>query len=122
LRVRVSGIRPVLRDTAWRGRLVSRVPVAFRLSGVGFLGHPVPAEELASLPVGLPATHTSGRCPDLGGVSTFRLRELRPGWTPPWPRSRWCSCGRSLLSGRHLPRRSGQPCTPAVRPISRGST
>jgi hypothetical protein len=62
----------------------SRFPGAFQLSGVGFLGHPVPAEGLG-FPCGRLAGHLL-RCPDLNGVSTFHLREIRPGWAPPLPR------------------------------------
>jgi hypothetical protein len=32
--------------------------------------------------------------PDSDGVSTFRMRELRPGWAPPRPRGQRCSHGR----------------------------
>src|SRR5215470_7007971 len=32
--------------------------------------------------------------PDPGGVSTFRMRELRPGWAPPLPRGQRCSRSR----------------------------
>ena len=32
--------------------------------------------------------------PDPDGVSTFRMRELRPGWAPPRPRGQRCSHGR----------------------------
>jgi hypothetical protein len=32
--------------------------------------------------------------PDPDGVSTFRMRELRPGWAPPQPRGQRCSHGR----------------------------
>ena len=62
----------------------SRFPGAFRRSGVGFLGHPVPAEEFR-LPHGRP-TEIPHRTSDLDGVSTFHLREMRPGRAPPLPR------------------------------------
>ena len=80
----MPGIRPVIRDTTWRGRGSSRFPGAFRQSGVGFLGHPVPAEEF-SLPHSRPTEDPHG-ISDLVGVSTFHLREMRPGWAPPLPR------------------------------------
>jgi hypothetical protein len=98
--------------------MVSDLPVAFRRTGIGFLSHPVPAGEL-----GLPHGRLTG--PSIGsdsdGVSTFRMREMRPGRVPSMPRGRRCSRGRSGASGRRLPLPSGQPCTPVEHPVFRGS-
>ncbi len=58
-------------------------PVAFRPTGVGFLGHPVPPGNYAFLTVGRPDTC---RYPDPDGVSTFHVHETRPGGVPSRPR------------------------------------
>jgi hypothetical protein len=85
--------------------MMSRFPVAFRPAGIGFLAIRCPLGSWAFLAVGLP-----GLCwhPDPIGVATFHTCELRPGWVPSLPRGRWCSHGRLLLPGRHLPHRSGK--------------
>jgi hypothetical protein len=60
--------------------------------------------------------------PDIGsdsdGVSTFRIRNMRPGWVPSMPWGRRCSRGRSGAPGRRLPLPSGQPYTPVEHPGS----
>src|SRR6266516_2549986 len=58
-------------------------PVAFRPTGVRFLGHPVPPGSYAFLTVGRPDTC---RYPDPDGVSTFHVHETRPGGVPSRPR------------------------------------
>lgn len=60
------------------------VPVSCRLSatGIGFLGHPVPAQEFG-LPHGRP---TGPKCPVLDGVSTFHMCKTRSGRVPSIPR------------------------------------
>ena len=60
--------------------MVSRFPVVFRRTGIGFLGRPAPAGEL-----GLPHGRLTG-CPDPDGVFTFRMVEIRPGWALSAPR------------------------------------
>jgi hypothetical protein len=60
-----------------------RIPVAFRLAAIRFLGHPVPAGEFR-VPHGLPTS--TAMVPDPDGVSTFRMDEIRPGWVPSLPR------------------------------------
>lgn len=67
-----------------------------------------PAGNYASLTVGLPATRL-----DPDGVSTFHMRKTRTEWAPSIPRGRWCSPGRSQISGRHPPRSSGTSLTSA---------
>jgi hypothetical protein len=63
--------------------VTSDLPVAFRRTGIGFLGHPVPAGELG-LPHGRLTEPINGS--DSDGVSTFRTRETRPGRVPSMPR------------------------------------
>ena len=53
-------------------------------AGVHFLEHPTPTEDVA-IPCGLVTD-----CSDLVGVFLFRIGEMRPGWEPAIPRSRWC--------------------------------
>ncbi len=67
---------------AWK-RAAPRGSVSCCLSatGIGFLGHPVPAEQF-SLPHGRPTRNIL----DLGGVSTFHMRKTRPGRVPPQSR------------------------------------
>ena len=50
-------------------------PVAFRRTGVGFLGRPAPAGAVR-LPRGRPTEPSS----DPIGVATLPAREIRPGW------------------------------------------
>lgn len=64
--------------------MISDLPVAFRRTGIGFLGHPVPAGELG-LPHGRLTEPINGS--DSDGVSTFRMRETRPGRVPSMPQS-----------------------------------
>jgi hypothetical protein len=52
-------------------------------------------------------------CPDLDGVTTFRTRELQPGWVPSLPRGRRCSSRPSRLLDRRLPLYRGQSLHPA---------
>ena len=59
--------------------------------------------------------------PDPDGVSTFRMREQRPGWAPPRPRGQRCSHDRRKLPGRRLPFLHGQALHPGAHPICRGS-
>jgi hypothetical protein len=63
--------------------VISDLPVAFRRTGIGFLGRPVPAGELG-LPHGRLTEPINGS--DSDGVSTFRTRETRPGRVPSMPR------------------------------------
>jgi hypothetical protein len=94
----------------FRVRAAARYPA-------GYAGQP--AEELGSCPgfpspYGAPAFASWASCsrqrpgpslppayrrrltalPDPDGVSTFRMRELRPGWVPPRPRGQRCSRGQ----------------------------
>ena len=71
---------------------LSRFPVALRRTGIRFLGILFPPGTWAFVTSGLPARLTA--LPDPDGVSTFRMRELRPGWAPPRPRGQRCSHGR----------------------------
>ena len=63
------------------------IPVSRCLSAAGicFSGLPAPARELC-----LPHVRPTGRSvlPDLIGVVTFRMVEMRPGWAPSGPRGR----------------------------------
>ena len=69
-----------------------RFPVALRRTGIRFLGILVPPGNWAFVASGLPGA--PGGAPDPDGVSTFRMREQRPGWVPPRPRGQRCSHGR----------------------------
>lgn len=92
------------------------VPVAFRRTGIGFLGHPVPAGEL-SLPHGRPTSPPKRPGPRRG--STFHTHEQRPGWVPSRPRGRRCPRDRYgiLRSPPAASQRHG-PCTPVPLPPS----
>ena len=98
--------------------MLGSVSCCLSATGIGFLGHPVPARELG-LPHGRPTEPTG---PDQSGVSTFRMRKTRPVRVPPISRGRRCSHDRVGASGRRLPHPSGQPCTPAPQPIYPGLT
>ena len=122
----LSGPSPVIADvTAVSGRFVRDpgrrgpdcrrgVPVAFRRTGIGFLGHPCPAGEL-SRPHGRPTRHHPVPGPRRG--STFRTHEQRPGWVPSRPRGRRCP-PRPLPNARSPPAASQRrgPCTPVLLP------
>jgi hypothetical protein len=86
--------------------MLSRFPVAFRRTGVGFLNRPAPAGELG-LPHGR-LTRAEGLDPD--GVVTFHTAETRPGWVLSEPRGGGVLRGWLLVTSRRLPLRSGQPC------------
>ena len=70
---------------------MSRFPVAFRPAGISFLGILFPPRARLSL---RSAHRIASRLPDLDGVSTFPMRETRPGWAPPVPRGQRCSRDR----------------------------
>src|SRR6266536_1845017 len=89
-------------------------PVAFRPTGVGFLGHPVPPGSCAFLTVGRPDTC---RYPDPDGVSTFHVHETRPGGVPSRPRDGGALPDRRRIFGRHPPLSSGQSSSPVPLPI-----
>ena len=93
--------------------------VSCRLSatGIGFLGHPVPATGARSS--SRLAHRTRG--PDQGCSRSTCARPGR-GRVPPISRGRRCSHDRVGASGRRLPHPSGQPCTPAPQPIYPGLT
>jgi hypothetical protein len=96
--VRASARYPASYAGAAGVRPDSRVPVAFRPAGVGFLGHPVPAKSSAILAVGLPGTHRArtltgfprsacarcdrGGCPLCPGTAVFHGR-LNANQPPP---------------------------------------
>ena len=92
------------------------VPVSRRLTAHrhSLLGHPVPARDLRLRYLRL--TGPPDGAPDPDGVSTFRMREQRPGWAPPRPRGQRCSHGR---------RRSARPplaAPPRLGPAPRYSS
>jgi hypothetical protein len=99
--------------TTWRGRLSPRFPGAFQRSGLGFLGHPVPAEEFR-LPHGRPTEHSC----EFGPRRGFHVPLARDasGLGAPFAPGRWCSPGRSLLSGRHLPILTASPAPQRILP------
>ena len=91
-RVRAAARYPAGYATAGGGP--ATVPVSRRLTAHrhSLLGHPVPARELGLRCLRL--TGTPSGVPDPDGVSTFRMREQRPGWAPPRPRGQRCSHDR----------------------------
>ena len=97
--------------------MFSRFPVAFRRTGIRFLGHPVPAEVIR-FPHG---QRTRRRCrrPDLNGVAVFRTSQTRPGWVPPIPRDRRCSLAGVGSTDQRLPHPSGRSCTLLEHPTCR---
>jgi hypothetical protein len=80
-------------------------------AGVRFLVILFPPRSWAFLAVGLPARQHE---PDPDGVSTFRTRELRPGWVPSIPRGRRCSSGLATITSPRLPHLSGTSLDPAT--------
>lgn len=83
---------------------LSRIPVAFRRTGIRFLDRPTPAGEWAFLAVGLP-----GHVPDPDGVvgSAWSRSDRVGALCTPGQR---CSRSRLLVTSRRLPLRTGQPC------------
>jgi len=85
-----------------------RFPAAFRRTGVRFLGHRSPAEDL-----GLP----HGRLTDPHRVGPQRgchvaHEQDATGQDASFARGRWCAPGRRLVSGRRPPLSSGQSLRP----------
>jgi hypothetical protein len=66
-------------------------------------------------------TGSPQRLPDLDGVSTFPMRETRPGWAPSVPRGQRCSRDRQEVPGRRLPFFHGRALYLGSHPIIRGS-
>ena len=103
------GIQPVIRnDRLEEAAILSRFPAALSAAGIRFSVIRFPPGNWALLAVGLPDLG-----PDLDGVTTFRTRELQPGWVPSLPRGRRCSSRPSSLLDRRLPLRNGQSLHPA---------
>jgi len=90
---------------------MSRFPAAFRL--------PALASRSSDSRRGVgPSSRSAYRAnprarPDLDGVTTFRTRELQPGWVPSLPRGRRCSSRPSRFLDRRLPLCRGQSLHPA---------
>ena len=87
-----------------------RAPVSRRLTAHrhSLPGHPGPARGPGPRCLRLTGG-TPGGAPDPDGVSTFRMREQRPGWAPPRPRGQRCSHGRrrSVRTPLAVPPRPG---------------
>jgi hypothetical protein len=93
-------------------------PVAFRPPGIRFLGI---LSRRGLVPL-LRSAYQSLMGLDPDGVSTFRAREIRPGWAPPLPRGQRCSHDQRVNSGRRLPPPpAARPYHPGVRPVVPGS-
>ena len=85
--------------------MMSRVPVAFRHTGIGFLNRPAPAGEL-----GLPHGRLTGTSP--GPRRGFHVPHGRDpaGVGALCTPGRRCSRGWLLVTSRRLPFPNGQPC------------
>jgi hypothetical protein len=91
----------------------SRVPVAFRPAGVGFLGHPVPAGEFGS-----PCGRLTGHAAVPGPRRGFHVPHAQDatGEGAPSAPERRCPTAGSMPTSRRLPLPSGQSYTPALQP------
>ncbi|MGW9595401.1 HNH endonuclease [Streptomyces chartreusis] len=96
-------IRTVMRGTGGEAGQAAPGSRFLSASGIGFLGHPVPAREL-SLPRGRP---TGPRRPGPQRVPTFDTNEIRPGLVLPLPRGGGLHLAEVTSAGQHLPLLSG---------------
>lgn len=117
LRARHTPVSGRLSETAAKGvALVSRFPVAFRRTGIGFLDRPAPAGEL-----GLPHGRLTGTGPGpRRGCHVPHGRDPAGVGAPCTP-GRRCSHGWLLVTSRRLPFRNGQPCPQRFIPSPGGS-
>lgn len=93
-----AGIRPLIPKVTAGERRSDDPGVSCRLSatGIGFLGILGPAQHRLPSRVAYHAARLDGADP--AGVSTFHLREIRPGWVPPLLRG-----GGAHATGQHPP-------------------
>ena len=110
------GIRPV-RSVSGEGHAVmSDLPVAFRRTGIGLLGRPVPAGEVGP---SSRSAYRAGHRPGLRRGFHVPHAQDTTGEGALYAPGRRCSRGRSGAPGRRLPLPSGQPYTPVEHPAAR---
>src|SRR5260370_34782994 len=97
---------------AGESSLLPRFPVAFRPAGFCLSDHPFPP----LVGVG-PSLRSAYRArPDLDGVSTFRIAEIRPAWVPSVPRGHGVPTA-DMCSPAAVAASQRQALPPALRPI-----